>query len=192
MLIINLVDEGIRNTLRGRRWREKHPDETAKRVAVWRRQNPEKAQSALKYGREYYQKNRISMLSRVASYAEAHPDKREAHKVKISKWKKDNPEKMAIYHNLRRTRETGAGGVYTLEQFKALGTTCLCCGKDEETLRVLGRRLVPDHILAVAKGGTNDISNIQPLCHGKSGCNNRKGTKYVDYRKSRSTAAGKG
>jgi 5-methylcytosine-specific restriction endonuclease McrA len=59
---------------------------------------------------------------------------------------------------------------------------CLNCGLDEAQLAVLHRTLSPDHVRPLAKEGTNDLSNIQPLCHGKGGCNNRKHTKWVDYR----------
>jgi hypothetical protein len=48
--------------------------------------------------------------------------------------------------------------------------------------------LVPDHVKAIADGGSNYISNIQPLCHSNKagaigGCNNAKGAKHIDYRR---------
>jgi 5-methylcytosine-specific restriction enzyme A len=50
---------------------------------------------------------------------------------------------------------------------------CQSCGKthQESALEI-------DHILALAAGGTNDISNLQTLCKT---CNNRKG-KHFDNR----------
>jgi 5-methylcytosine-specific restriction endonuclease McrA len=48
---------------------------------------------------------------------------------------------------------------------------CLCCDKR--------RKLTADHVIPVSKGGTSDISNIQPLCQP---CNSSKGAKIIDYR----------
>lgn len=49
---------------------------------------------------------------------------------------------------------------------------CLVCGTKE--------KLTIDHITPIAKGGSNEIENLQTLC-GK--CNGKKGTKIIDYRK---------
>jgi hypothetical protein len=38
----------------------------------------------------------------------------------------------------------------------------LCCGRDEKELGCAGLKLVPDHVIALSRGGSNDISNIQP------------------------------
>ncbi len=42
-------------------------------------------------------------------------------------------------------------------------------------------KLVPDQIIPVVEGGLNHITNLQPLCHGRNGCNNKKGAKYFDF-----------
>lgn len=49
---------------------------------------------------------------------------------------------------------------------------CFCCGR-EKPLHI-------DHIVPVVQGGTDDITNLQPLC---ALCNRRKGDRFVDYRK---------
>lgn len=51
------------------------------------------------------------------------------------------------------------------------GHSCLCCGSVDA--------LTVDHIVPVAKGGDNDIDNLQTLCDQ---CNVQKGSKVVDYR----------
>jgi 5-methylcytosine-specific restriction endonuclease McrA len=58
---------------------------------------------------------------------------------------------------------------------------CFDCWKTEAELKLLNRKLVPDHIVPVSKGGLNIIENLQPLCHGVGGCNNKKFDKIKDF-----------
>jgi len=51
------------------------------------------------------------------------------------------------------------------------GNKCLACGASGT--------LVPDHVIPLCKGGSYDMSNIQPLCHS---CNSKKRDKIIDYR----------
>ena len=37
--------------------------------------------------------------------------------------------------------------------------------------------LTVDHVVPISKGGSNDISNIQPLC---CNCNSKKNAKQID------------
>jgi 5-methylcytosine-specific restriction endonuclease McrA len=68
------------------------------------------------------------------------------------------------------------GGSHTEEQWEALcakhGDRCLRCRRK--------RKLTKDHVVPVAMGGSDDISNLQPLCQQ---CNSSKGARYVDYRR---------
>lgn len=93
-----------------------------------------------------------------------------------------NPEKFQTVaqqdrsRNLRWLREFVAQGSFTPSEFKALcnqyGNICLRCRKK--------RVLVADHVISLAQGGKNDITNIQPLCKR---CNGIKGAGSEDYRK---------
>jgi 5-methylcytosine-specific restriction endonuclease McrA len=104
-----------------------------------------------------------------AKYRLAHPECN-------SKWQKANPEKVKAASHRHRTRKTGAGGSYTITEWKALvkaaGYRCLCCTRR--------RPLTADHVIPVSKGGSSNIDNIQVLCQP---CNSSKGTKTTDFRK---------
>jgi hypothetical protein len=102
------------------------------------------------------------------------------------RYRQRNPEKVNAWVRNRKANKRKAKGSFTGEQFISLkrehGNQCLCCGRSEFLLNVLGLKLVPDHVVSLANGGANDINNIKPLCHGKGGCNNRKGRRHEDYR----------
>jgi hypothetical protein len=55
--------------------------------------------------------------------------------------------------------------------FELYGNICLCCKKKLP--------LEADHVIPLARGGTDDITNIQPLC---SKCHDAKGMDSTDYR----------
>ena len=52
--------------------------------------------------------------------------------------------------------------------------SCVRCHQQEP--RIV---LVMDHVIPLSKGGSGDISNIQPLC---GPCNSSKGNRTTDYR----------
>lgn len=86
------------------------------------------------------------------------------------------PEYIRRAKHLRRTRIAENGGTYTLDEWTELcasyGNKCLCCGTVTEQLAV-------DHVIPIIKGGSSDISNLQPLCLS---CNSSKSSKVIDYR----------
>ena len=122
-----------------------------------------------------YKANKKKFITKARSWGMSNPVKVRAYK---SKWAKNHPESARVRGATRRTRITKAGGSFTFKEFKEMcnkyDNRCLCCGKR--------RKLAADHVIPVSKGGSSNISNIQPLCFGKGGCNNRKGNKYADYR----------
>lgn len=78
--------------------------------------------------------------------------------------------------NLQWVRKFVTSGSFTASEFRALcaqyRNVCLRCKRK--------RPLVADHVIPLARGGRNDIANIQPLCKR---CNGVKGTDSTDYRK---------
>jgi 5-methylcytosine-specific restriction endonuclease McrA len=84
-------------------------------------------------------------------------------------WSRAHPEaRKAIYHSRR-----AAEGSFTAEEWKSVieaqAGRCLHCN----TLT----SLTVDHIVPLARGGTNWISNIQGLCRR---CNSVKGAKLEE------------
>jgi len=159
-------------------------------AAKWQQENPEKRQENLQkfivvHQHDAEMKLRLKENSR--RWALENPEKAVARAIR---YQKRNPEKHREWRNTaqrnRRARKNNSPGQFTTAAWLVLkdsfGGVCLACGKAEEVLISLGLALLPDHVRPLAKEGTNELSNIQPLCHGKGGCNNRKHTKWIDYR----------
>src|SRR5579872_4438656 len=92
------------------------------------------------------------------------------------KWK-GGYQNHLMHGRKRRVMKLGASGSHTLAQWEELkmefGYRCLDCGEVEPEIR-----LSEEHIIPLTKGGSDDISNIQPLCRG---CNSRKYNKIISY-----------
>lgn len=100
---------------------------------------------------------------------------KEKHRELVSRWFREHPEFSAKRQQRRNKRVLENGGSFTKEDrknlFEMYDNQCLSCGATEG--------LVADHIIPVLEGGSNDISNRQPLCFS---CNAKKHTKKIDYR----------
>lgn len=76
-------------------------------------------------------------------------------------------DKRIVYHAGLRAKQYGASGSFTLAQWREVCAQhdymCAICHAKEP--------LAADHIFPLAKGGSNEIGNIQPLCKP---CNTRK------------------
>jgi 5-methylcytosine-specific restriction endonuclease McrA len=138
------------------------------KVHQWYLENKEHVSE---YNRQYRQENEEFVREAQRKWREENPDYG-------SSWKKQNRDKVRAYDVIRRTRILNQGGTYTPEEWYELCEVydfrCLCCEDEFDFYD-----LTVDHIIPVAKGGTSDIDNLQPLCME---CNLRKGTKIIDYR----------
>lgn len=95
----------------------------------------------------------------------------------VSSDRKHNLKLHYLRTRRRLLKKRNAEGKYTLEEWDSLkekcGFRCVCCLQKEPDIK-----LEADHIEPIALGGTNYITNIQPLCRR---CNARKHTKTIKY-----------
>lgn len=86
---------------------------------------------------------------------------KELDKAHKKTWADANPENRRARNATRRARKQAAVGKYTqhdIEQLKfRQRTRCTACGKKLDKFHV-------DHIVPLAKGGTNNPQNLQLLC----------------------------
>jgi len=151
-------------------WRVVKSRENAKN---WANNNPEtkrkiRSASARKRRKEDPKKHKeIKTKWRLA-----HPDR---DYVRKKRWNKNNPEKTRCFVRRRRVLKAKSEGTHTLNEWLELcaeyNNACASCGK-------VGK-LTEDHVVPLSKGGSDYISNIQPLC---GPCNSHKGVNCTDYR----------
>lgn len=113
-----------------------------------------------------------------AAYREEHRDGIAAH---MRRWRKANLDKGREHARRRRALKNGADGEHTdaefMEKVEARDWICPECGERmtmPERGRIDGSKpadLTRDHIVPLSRGGSDDISNIRPLCRS---CNSKK------------------
>jgi len=145
--------------------REKASGARKEQSRAWRDRNREKYQEKMK---KYYAENKEVILERIKAYTEKNKGWiRERQKA----WGK-RTGKNRIYSSKRRARERAAEGTLSKNLAQRLirlqKGKCRACGKP------LGDDYHIDHIMPLAKGGTNMDSNCQ-LLHSK--CNMSKGAR---------------
>lgn len=132
---------------------------------------------------ENYHKNKERHAERCKAWAIANRDKmrayvkkyyaanKEKEAVRRLKYEQQNPAQMKVNRATRRARKLGAVGSHTKAQVLSLldrqRGRCAACKK---TLK----QYHADHVIPLARGGTNYIENIQILCPS---CNSKKHAK---------------
>lgn len=150
--------EEIRAKARAYYWRTKDSNKENRREIAARsyRKNRDKRRNGL---HEWYLANKKEVLRNTKRYAAEHPDVR------------------TVSNCRQRAKRVGASGHFTAKEWRELKAkhsfACVCCGRKEPEIK-----LTTDHIVPFSKGGSDLITNIQPLC---ADCNLRKGRKIVSY-----------
>lgn len=103
-------------------------------------------------------------------------DNLDKQKLAASRWKSNNPDKLAIYSHNRRVGMSCKSSVSS-EEIKELRKFYCPDGRCMKCKEI--KKLTIDHIKPIKVGGTNVKTNIQFLCQS---CNSSKFTETVDYR----------
>lgn len=139
------------------------------KVEAWATAHPENLKRNAK---RHYDSNAPALRAKALVYRNKDV---ETARQKRRDWAEKNPVKARALKAKRRALEHGSGGTYTEAEWQAIldkyGHKCLRCGATDN--------LTADHVLPLARGGSNTADNLQPLCMD---CNRRKHDKHIDYR----------
>lgn len=165
---------------KSKHWREQNTEHRLDYGRNYYRENQD-------YFREYYESNKEHIKELSQKWYAANKDRKsesrqqwlsqniDSYREYQKQWRKDNPDKVRTYEHRHDKRQKDNGGCFTSDEWLALceryDNRCVCC-KQHKPLTV-------DHVIPVVKGGTSDISNIQPLCKS---CNSKKRDKTMDFR----------
>lgn len=134
---------------------------STRRVTEWRGRNKE-------HWREYNREYQRSNPEKVKLWQSRSP------RGKFRRKERLNRERRALF---LAKQLASAEFHFTFEEWLAkcreFDFRCVCCGEKLEF-----GDITDDHIRPLCKGGTNHISNIQPMCLD---CNKEKRTKIIDY-----------
>lgn len=122
---------------------------------------------------KYFQNNKEACVRRSTDWFEKNRDRFRIHMR--NEYQKD-PERFLVHGRTRRARKLASGGEHTAEDikylFKLQRGKCAYC-------KVRLNKYHVDHILAIARGGSNDRKNLQLLCPP---CNQKKSAKdSIDF-----------
>lgn len=128
----------------------------------WRDEHPEYVQNSLRKLRKREKENPELKKQWDAVYYQRHA---EQVKATNAAWQKANPEKYRAIQHVSlihyRARLAKAEGNWTHQEFQELCKStdyhCWYCHKKFDKLTV-------DHMTPIARGGSNDITNIAPAC----------------------------
>jgi 5-methylcytosine-specific restriction endonuclease McrA len=164
------------------------------RLAKWRDRNREKVNAKSRranatperkaYKAAWYQAHRTEIVARLTGDKLAR--RKEQNKASAKAWAKANPEKFAshmrIHASKRRAQKHQSGGKHTSADLAEILTAQGgCCAYCRISLKRAKKHV--DHIVPLARGGSNGRENIQYLC---APCNQAKSAKDpIDFAQSR-------
>lgn len=153
-----------------RRWAKANQEKVDAYIKRWKAANPERCRA---FDKKWRTANPAKIAKKNKNYKTLHAERlKPIAIVRVKKWRKENPEGVRRNSQTRRARKKGAAGSHTAEQLLQLlerqRFKCAGC-----TTSVKDKRHI-DHIMPLARGGSNDIRNLQWLCPV---CNNKKHAK---------------
>lgn len=148
------------------RYRAAHPDRESARHALQAKSDGVLAYRASAHAKKLQRQRYLAWVRRNPEVA------KERQREASARWRAENPEAfrevMAVANQKRRARLLGAYGAFSRSEWNAIVAKqkgrCAICG-------IKPLRLAKDHIIPLARGGSNMASNIQGLCRG---CNSKK------------------
>lgn len=153
-------------------WRENNKEQDYARDRKYRTENASKVEEwrqtskSRKLHRKWYAENPEKMKERSRNFYWKDPL---VGRAVAKKWRLAHPEAARVLDSNSRARRKGAEGKHTKEDIARLYTeqngVCVYC------TTVLGSKFHKDHIMPLAKGGSNWPNNIQLLC---APCNMQK------------------
>ena len=125
----------------------------------------------LEYAKQQYKKN-------IDYYKQRYQNNKKEMLAYHKRWYRNNTQRVRELERKYRARKREAEGNFLESEFQYLlyqyDYKCAMCGRDLSP-KITHR----DHIVPLSRGGSNDITNIQPLCET---CNLSKHTKTIDSR----------
>lgn len=160
---------------RSKTWTEAHPDRRLQITRDYRVRHPNA-------DREYYERNKKSILDKNKAWAKAHPEvnrlaaKRYAEKNPdhVLLWSRRNPHKAKTIKNRYRINKKNANGMHTAREVEALyleqNGLCAYCG-----IRIYDDYQL-DHVIPLSRNGDDNITNILLSC---AACNQSKSNRTL-------------
>jgi|SRR5271166_517332 len=141
----------------------------------WAKANQEKKRTT---NRAWRVKNLERVRATSQKWAERNRERlREIKRINLRNWRLNNPEKSRekrrVHEHIRRSRKRASGGIFTSTDLQAIRKR-----QRNRCAELSCRRLLKgniehiDHIVPLARGGSNWPSNLQLLCRD---CNQSKG-----------------
>ncbi len=152
--------------------------------AAWHKANKEKRK---KSAADWYQANKVRKNDTSKAWREANKEKnlqynrdwneanKERKRVTSKAWHKANPDKARAAEHRRRARLLSAGGTFSDQDIKSLAQSQPVCNGCPVNFGDVPHTI--DHIVPLARGGSNWPSNLQLLCQP---CNDSKGAKTME------------
>lgn len=166
-------DNPDKMSAKAKRWRQAHRDEILEKVKAARAADPDTARER---ERVRYAANAAHICQRKAKWRAANVD---TERARHKRYKENNRETVRLHWKARRHRKRGASGTFTAVDISALMSlqNGKCAHPWCRVSLKAGHHI--DHVMPLARGGSNDKRNLQLLCPP---CNLKKHAKHpIDF-----------